>query len=102
MKKILSLLLVTLLLVSMTACGGNKETNTEANPNTNTNPSTPSTEASTPNAEDSASVESKFDWEIKDVKRPDDKITLRTVKKAIRVNHLAWHLALRKCSINIC
>lgn len=81
MKKFLALLLAILLLVSMTACGSNKDTNTETNPDTNQ--TTPSTEESTPNTEDSASVESKFDWEIRDVERPDDKITLRTVKKTI-------------------
>ena len=81
MKKFLALLLATLLLVSMTACGGNKDTNTETNPNTN--PSTPSTEESVPDTEDSTSAESKFDWEIRDIERPDDKITLRTVKKTI-------------------
>lgn len=84
MKKLLSLLLAVLLLVSMVACGKNKEvdidTNVEATQN-NTSAEDPTT-----NVEEDTTIDSKFDWEVKNIERPDDKITLRTVKKQIAEN----------------
>ncbi len=101
MKKFLSLFLVVVMLFSLVACGAN-ESNTTPNDNPGTSqpensdttnpPETPDTSEPPSTDETPGSnevvVESKFDWVIRNVARPDDKIVMNVIKRSILSEYL--------------
>lgn len=86
MKKILCLLLAILMMLSLlTACGGKKETDDGGSTVQSGDVATDEVkkDEDTSNTEQEADVNSQFDWQIKDVKRPDDKIALKVVEEKV-------------------